>query len=235
MRPSENRFSDGLLPAQEGKTDETDDRINDRRRIFSPQPECLRRFGEKHEYSGTNRSKISVESPSQTGYRLKIKINDAPGPLKFMGDMTIRYMARNCSYIINHFEGVSVEPTKRINTPIREIGRDEYETVFYFDAVQDEDYFGEGVCRWQPDGFGVSLKATGSPEETAFNVSDVMRNILEKKTLTNYYWKWAYPYSRKEDGTLYTDSVDFGIDSPEIYSAEQHKEMFTITVTLEEI
>ena len=60
-RPSENRFSDGLLPAQEGKTDETDDRSNDRRRIFSPQPECLRRLGEKHEYSGIDRSKISIE------------------------------------------------------------------------------------------------------------------------------------------------------------------------------
>ena len=60
-RPSENRFSDGLLPAQEGKTDETDDRSNDCRRIFSPQPECLRRLGEKHEYSGIDRSKISIE------------------------------------------------------------------------------------------------------------------------------------------------------------------------------
>jgi len=49
------------LPAQEGKTDETDDRSNDRRRIFSPQPECLRRLGEKHEYSGIDRSKISIE------------------------------------------------------------------------------------------------------------------------------------------------------------------------------
>ncbi|MGP1455941.1 MAG: hypothetical protein ACTTJ7_09355 [Treponema sp.] len=49
------------MPAQEGKTDETDDHINDRSRIFSPQPECLRRLGEKHEYSGIDRSKISIE------------------------------------------------------------------------------------------------------------------------------------------------------------------------------
>ena len=59
-------FSDDLLTAQ-GKIDETDDRINDRRRIFSPQPECLRRFGEKNEYSGINRSKIPAKSPSQIG------------------------------------------------------------------------------------------------------------------------------------------------------------------------
>ena len=180
-------------------------------------------------------ARFQLNPPPKQAYRLRIKINDAPGPLKFMGDMTIRYMARNCSYIINHFEGVSVEPTKRIHTQIREVGRDEYETVFYFDAVQDEDYFGEGVCHWQPDGYGVSLKATGSPEETAFNISEVMRNILEKKTLTNYYWKWSYPYFTREDGSISPNFVNFGITSPELYSAEEHKEMFTITVTLEEV
>ena len=35
-RPSETCFSDDLLPVQEGETDETDERINDRCRIFSP-------------------------------------------------------------------------------------------------------------------------------------------------------------------------------------------------------
>ena len=54
-------FSDDLLTAQEGKIDETDDRISNRRRIFSLKPECLRRLGEKHEYSGIDRSKISIE------------------------------------------------------------------------------------------------------------------------------------------------------------------------------
>ena len=94
---------------------------------------------EKSRIQEQTEARFQLNPHPKQAYRLKIKINDAPGPLKFMGDMTIRYMARNCSYIINHFEGVSVEPTKRINTPIREIGRDEYETVFYFDAVQDED------------------------------------------------------------------------------------------------
>ena len=168
-------------------------------------------------------------------YRLRIKINDAPGPLKLIGKFGVGYKAENCTYIINQIEGAPAKPEKDLQTDIRQLGDFEYETVVYADALLDEDYFGEGICHWQLEGFGVSLKATGSPEETEFNFSDIMKHLLEEKTLTKYYWKWSYPYSRKEDGTLYTDSVDFGIESPEIYSAEEHKEMFTITVTLEEI
>ena len=180
-------------------------------------------------------ARFQLNPHPKQAYRLKIKINDAPGPLKLMGKFGVGYKAENCTYIINQIEGAPAKPEKNLQTDIRQLGEFEYETVVYADALSDEDYFGEGVCHWQPEGFGFSLKATGSPEETEFNFSDIMKYLLEKKTLTNYYWKWSYPYSRKEDGTLYTDSVDFGIESPEIYSAEEHKEMFTITVTLEEI
>ena len=180
-------------------------------------------------------ARFQLNPHPKQAYRLKIKINDAPGPLVSMNDTYIRYMARDCSYVINHIEGVTSHPRKYVDIPLRQVGKNEYEASFYFDAVQDEDYFGEGVCHWKPDGFGGTFKATGKEEETGFTISDVMRNLLEKKKLTKYYWKWAYPYSRKEDGTLYSDSVDSGIVSPEIYDAEKHKEMFTITVTLEEV
>ncbi|MDO4641718.1 MAG: hypothetical protein Q4A84_08495 [Neisseria sp.] len=164
-------------------------------------------------------------------YRIKIKINDAPGPLKLMQDMTIRYMARNCSYIINKFEGASTEPTKRISTKLHQIGQNEYETVVYFDAMQDENYFGQGVCQWQPDGFGTSFKATGKPEETTFNVSDLMEHLTEKKALTKYYLKDRYPFPI----TRQYDYTDFGSGSIDDFSAKNQKNLFTITVSLEEI
>ncbi|MDO4641265.1 MAG: hypothetical protein Q4A84_06135, partial [Neisseria sp.] len=121
-------------------------------------------------------------------YRIKVKINDAPGPLKLMDDIYIRYMARNCSYVISKIAGASTEPRKYIKYKAHKTGQDEYEAIVYFDAMQDEDYFGQGVCRWKPDGFGGSFKATGKPEETRFSISDVMEDLIEKKTLTKYYW-----------------------------------------------
>ena len=180
-------------------------------------------------------ARFQLNPHPKQAYRLRIKINDAPGPLVSMNDTYIRYMARDCSYVINHIEGVTSHPRKYVDIPLRQVGKDEYEASFYFDAVQDEDYFGEGVCHWKPDGFGGTFKATGKEEETGFTNSDVMRNLLEKKTLTKYYWKWSYPYFTREDGSISPDFVNFGITSPELYSAEEHKEMFTITVTLEEV
>ena len=180
-------------------------------------------------------AKFQLNPHPKQAYRLKIKINDAPGPLKLMGNMSVGYKAENCSYIINHIEGAPANPEKRVKTVIRQLGEFEYETVVYADAMQDEDYFGEGICHWKPEGFGVAFKATGSPDETKFNFGDFLDDLIEKKMLVKYYWKWAYPYSKREDGSLYSDSVDFGIVSPEIYSPEEHKKMFTITVTLEEV
>ena len=180
-------------------------------------------------------ARFQLNPHPKQAYRLRIKINDAPGPLKLMRNMSVGYGARDCSYIINHIEGASANPEKKVRAETRKLAEFEYEAIIYADAVQDEDYFGEGICHWKPEGFGLGFTATGSQDETVFNFGDALDNLIEKKILTKYYWKWSYPYSRREDGTLYSDSVDFGIVSPEIYSAEQHKEMFTITVTLEEI
>ena len=180
-------------------------------------------------------ARFQLNPHPKQAYRLRIKINDAPGPLKLMGSMSVGYGARNCSYIINRIEGVAANPEKDLEIEVRQLGEFEYEAIVYTDAMQDENYFNEGVCHWQIEGFGLGFKATGEPSETRFSFGDIFNDLIEKKTLTKYYWKWAYPYSKKEDGTLYTDSVDSGIVSPEIYDAEKHKEMFTITVTLEEI
>lgn len=174
-------------------------------------------------------------------YRIRIKINDAPGPLKLMNDMTIRYMARNCSYFItSEFIGAKTHPTKRISTPIRQISENDYETVFYADAVLDEDYFREGICRWQPDGFGTSFKATGKPEETSFNVSGLMKYLLEQKSLTKYYRKAGYPHYLNDDGSVYVSHdgngiVTSGRDSLTDYSPELQKDLFSITLTIEEL
>ena len=180
-------------------------------------------------------AKFHLNPQPKQAYRLKIKINDAPGPLKLMGKMGVGYKAEDCTYIINKIEGAPAHPEKNVQFDIHQINEFEYESIIYADAVLNEDYFGNGVYHWNPEGFGFSLSATGKPEETRFNFSDILEKLLSKKILTQYYWKWTYPFSKKEDGTLYTDSVHYGIVSPELYDAEKHKEMFSITVSLEEI
>lgn len=183
------------------------------------------------------RFKLNPE-PKQA-YRVRIKINDAPGRLKPTGDMYIGYAARNCSYTISKLAGATASPEKNIPIKMDLVGNDEYEMLFYADAVLNEDYFGEGICRWQPENFGASFKATGKAEETEFNISDVMENLTKTNTLTKYYWKGAYPYFLNNDGSIYNDhnvvSSGNSTDQLDNFSVEQQKNLFTITVTLEKV
>jgi len=172
-------------------------------------------------------------------YRLRIKINNAPGPLKLMRNMSVGYGARDCSYIINHIEGVSANPEKKVRAETRKLAEFEYETIIYADAVQDEDYFGEGICHWKPEGFGLGFTATGSQDETVFNFGDALDNLIEKKILTKYYWKGGYPYFKNADGsnsnTENENTISFGGDNLTDFSTDRRQDLFTITVTLEDI
>lgn len=182
-------------------------------------------------------------------YRIRIKINDAPGPLILEQDMDVGYLADNCEYLItSEIIGATAHPEKRLKFPIHKISENEYETVVYRDAMLDEDYFGEGVCRWRIAGFGTGFKATGKPEETSFSIGGMVDELIEGKEMTQYYWKARYPYIRNADGSiaLQNDGIDgmpelaigftdFGRASPDNFMPEYRTNLFTITATIEEI
>jgi len=181
-------------------------------------------------------ARFQLNPHPKQAYRLKIKINDAPGPLKLMGSMSVGYGARNCSYIINRIEGVAANPEKDLEIEVRQLGEFEYEAIVYTDAMQDENYFNEGVCHWQIEGFGLGFKATGEPSETRFSFGDIFNDLIEKKTLTKYFSKKAYPYSVTKDNSIFPNYVDSGLPSLKLYNIEKYRnDMFTITVTLEEV
>ena len=84
-------------------------------------------------------ARFQLNPHPKQAYRLRIKINDAPGPLKLMGKFGVGYKAENCSYVINRMEGAPANPEKDVETQVRQLGEFEYETVVYADAVLDEE------------------------------------------------------------------------------------------------
>ena len=51
-------------------------------------------------------------------------------------------------------EGAPPILKKNVQFDIHQINEFEYESIVYADAVLNEDYFGDGVCHWNPEGFG---------------------------------------------------------------------------------
>ena len=72
-------------------------------------------------------ARFQLNPHPKQAYRLRIKINDAPGPLKLMGNFGVGYKAENCSYVINHLEGVSSNPKKDVENQVRQHGDFELE------------------------------------------------------------------------------------------------------------
>lgn len=101
--------------------------------------------------------------------------------MKLIGNFGVGYKAENYSYVINHLEGVSINPQKDVENQVRQLGDFEYENVVYVDVILGKDYFGEGIYHWKQDGFGVVLKATGYSKETKFKFGDFWDDLMEKK------------------------------------------------------
>ena len=61
-------------------------------------------------------ARFQLNPHPKQAYRLRIKINDAPGPLKLIGKFGVGYKAENCTYIINKIEG-SLQNLKKTYKP----------------------------------------------------------------------------------------------------------------------
>jgi hypothetical protein len=100
----------------------------------------------------------------QEGYEVTLKIENAPGPFKQIR-WSAMYQAKGCNYVVNEFAGVRGEPEKVLELPFKEQADGSYLATVYLDAMLDEDYYGNGVCKWEMTSVGANGAPTGSPDE----------------------------------------------------------------------
>ncbi len=89
----------------------------------------------------------------QEGYEVTLKIENAPGPFKQIR-WSAMYQAKGCNYVVNEWAGVRGEPEKVLELPFKEQADGSYVATVYLDAMLDEDYYGNGVCKWKLTSMG---------------------------------------------------------------------------------
>jgi hypothetical protein len=96
---------------------------------------------------------------------------------------------------------------------------------FYRDALQDEDYFGLGVCRWDATGAGPVFTVHGA----TFTPSRGLEQALQVVSYTEYFKRSAY------DDRSFTGmgALEFLETNPEI--AKHSDAFFPVKVTIKEI
>ena len=166
----------------------------------------------------------------KSAYQLTMMIDNAPGPFGMI-EGSAQYN------VVNHLECGQRNPASGTRSRIgtnpelhwKLVAANTYIATVHPDLIMDEDYYGNGVCRWQFTEARARLKATGAEEETRFVPGFLAADILAEKTVTLYFWAGGYPRSRSEN------FPDFGYRHPSEFKSEIRDQLFTITLTAKEV
>lgn len=133
------------------------------------------------------------QNPSpKHAYRVTLTFPDAPGPFASIEGFA-QYTAPDCTYIINKAAGATAHPEKLIPVTYAKIDERTYAGTVHTDAMQDEDYFGKGVCHWNLVVVSAQLRATGAQGETRFFATLSRSALLAHEPQTSRHEKKRYP------------------------------------------
>ena len=161
-------------------------------------------------------------SPLQ-GYRIRLTIQDAPGPL-LLTDARAQYDVVNevqCGK--QRRTGGLYRMVSNEVLPLRKVDDVTYEGVVYLDQILDGDYYGYGACKWELAEVRAGLSATGSTGETRFAPYFSSESVQSLDSETRYFWKARYPRSDVDDFTSFGETDRTRIKS------ELQNQLFTMT------
>ncbi len=194
---------------------------------------------------------ITQNPNPQKAYKLKVKIKDAPaGEFKDFWGVVHFGIAniKECGYYLGGtYQGTVPGVYENIDFPLTQLSDSEYEGMFYTDWGKDGDFFGKGLCHWQFGAVSARFRATGANDETTFDIafSNSFENTgdhasrgtdnefdpKQPKSKTRFYPKSEYPRSQFHN----TSSSDSGLTSVNEYTEKYRNNLFSITLTTEEM
>ncbi len=163
-------------------------------------------------------------------FEVTVKLDKAPGAFGAVNG-SAQYDVTNdkeCGRI-HPDTGVGQRITSNEPFALKKVSDQEYRGTIYLDLMQDEDYYGRGVCHWELSGTRVSLKATGAAAETEFLPFLESKDMVSGKPATLYFWKGGYP---REDIENY---ADMGLASASDFKPELRDQLFTVTLVAKEV
>lgn len=186
-------------------------------------------FGTPFMTNDEDEPRIPVNNNPQPkrAYRLTMVLADAPGPFNDISggvqyDVENAYECSQRNPATNTFSRITHIP----DLDWRQTAPNTYETTVYADLLQNEDYFGRGLCRWKLIAASASLRATGDEKQTRFQPALDDDEIYGEATKTLYFLNRDYPSVE-----TIANYAEFGEEDPSQYKPELRDQLFTITLT----
>ena len=158
------------------------------------------------------------------GYEITYRVEGAPGPFEDTGAFG-NYVTQGCHFVTNAWAGATATPSRQIPIEVRRIDDRTYSATVYLDAMLDEDYYGNGVCRWQLLDVTAGFSALPAGKANDFVVEFRPEAITTGEPVTKYYPVDEYPPGAPRGG-------GWGLHATKVEQARaEGKALFSITAT----
>lgn len=141
---------------------------------------------------------IKLNPHPKMRYEVTLTIEDAPGPFDAIEGSAGYQVSNDRCVPLEPFSGAKLTPTKHVPMVLQRVSDKVYKGELYVDLLQDEDYFGRGLCRWSMPFADFDLQIGNH----MFSHSIALDEILSKKAAARYFNKKAYfsPEARSKRG-----------------------------------
>ena len=165
---------------------------------------------------------IKLNPNPRMRYEITVTVQNAPGPFdRIEGSVDYKVANREC-VPLTPVVGATVVPEKRVSLELTPAGNNVYKGHLIADLMQDEDYFGLGVCHWTV----VGAHADFSHDIIDFSPAIFKEDILKNNAVKKYFANESYT-------DVDMKRVDIGENSPDQYKDRDHT--FSITIKAEEV
>lgn len=142
-----------------------------------------------HAYGATMKQPdIKLNPNPRMRYEITATISGAPGPFERI-EGTVDYKVFNGDCVpLTPITGATVEPQKRLPLVFERVSDNTFKSFVYVDQIQDEDYFGLGVCHWSVVGASVDFHHGGVNFSPAIYHDD----IVGQNSVVRYFSERSY-------------------------------------------
>ena len=187
---------------------------------------------------------VKINPNRKEHYQAVVKIKDAPLTFQIVRGNEL-YQSENCKYVTNRWVGATTWPQYSKKLDVIKVDDTTYVADFYTDTPLDEDYYGEGVCKWRFVSGGFVMQPTGKDKQETALIVDITPDMLEKMTpanpelkVINHYEKQFYPIATifQGDGLFENSFSDTGIESWHKNVTDYKPDsLFTVELTLRKV
>lgn len=172
---------------------------------------------------------IKLNPHPKMRYEITMTIQGAPGPFDSV-DGFVQYKVSNDRCVpLTPISGATLPPEKSVPIEFSHVSDNVYKGTLYVDLLQDEDYFGLGICHWAIVAATASLKA-GKVDLSPDLFAD---SILKQASETRYFSKKQFEAIERGGPTSPFVSGVLPADYKSL-KPEWQQDMFPITLSAKE-